>query len=119
MTHGFALQAHTLVRLYHLHERPYHLHEVLARPNLEKVNVLLDGVLLIVGHVILVKDGLLLALGLAGSTLDALIGIDIVRRPLGVILDEKDGIAWANIYARTTTLALTGNHISHFSFASM
>jgi hypothetical protein len=95
------------------------LHEILARPNLEKVNVLLDGILLIVGHVILVKDSPLLALGLAGSTLDALIGVDVVRRPLGIILDEKDGIAWANIYTRTTTLALAGDHISHFAFASI
>jgi hypothetical protein len=99
--------------------RVYGLHEVFARPTFEEVGILLDVASILARHIILVEDGLLLTFEFAGTTLDAVLGRDVVGRPLRVIFDEEDGIAWAGLYAGATALTLTGDYISHFSFASI
>jgi len=99
--------------------RVYGLHEVTARPAFEEVGVLLGVAGILVRHIILVEDGLLLTFEFAGTAVNAVLGIDVVGRPLRIIFDEEDGVTWANLYARITAFALTGDYISHFSFASI
>ena len=85
---------------------------------IKKVNVFLNGVSEVLRHFVFVIDRFGVALGFAGRALDAVLRVDVVGRPFGVVFNLVDCVAWADLHARAATLTFAGDHICHFCLHS-